>query len=95
MIRSSELTPLINHIFFSFPTILRSPNQLKSASSLVTWPQFTEDEQAYLVLDLKPRVEYRYKADKVVFWNDVFPKLIQEGQKNAAETENETLKDEL
>ncbi|KAJ7393151.1 neurexin protein binding [Desmophyllum pertusum] len=72
-----------------------SPNPLESASSLVTWPQYTEDEQAYLVLDLKPRVEYRYKADKVVFWNDVFPKLIQEGQKNAAETENETLKDEL
>ena len=59
------------------------------------WPQFTEDEQAYVVLGLKPRVEYKYKAEKVTFWNEVFPKWIQEGEKDAKETENETIKDEL
>lgn len=59
------------------------------------WPQFTEDEQAIIVLDMKPRVEYGYKADKVTFWNEVFPKLIQEGKKDVEETEEKTSKDEL
>ena len=44
---------------------------------------------------MKPRVEYGYKADKVTFWNEVFPKLVQEGQKDVEETEEKTSKDEL
>lgn len=63
--------------------------------SQVRWPQFTEDEQAILVLDMKPRVEYKYKADKVNFWNDIFPTLIQEGKKDEDETEEKISKDEL
>ena len=81
---------------FLFSTFVRSPNPLaESTFSQVTWPQFTEDKQAIIVLDMKPRVEYGYKADKVTFWIEVFPKLVQEGKKDVEETEGKTSKDEL
>ena len=38
---------------------------------------FTEQEQEYLVLDVKPRVESRYQAEKIAFWNEVLPKLAE------------------
>lgn len=56
------------------PAILRSPNSMDYASSTDARPQCTKDEQAYYTLGLIPRVDYKYKADKVVFWNKVFSK---------------------
>lgn len=87
---------IFDYVFLLFFTILRSPSLLaESAFSKVTWSQFTEDEQAILVLDLQPRVEYRFKADKVAFWNELFPSLIQEGERDAEETKEKMSKDEL
>ena len=54
-----------------------SPNPPDSGPTPVTWPAFTEEDQAYLVLDLKPRVELKYRADKVAFWNELVPKMIE------------------
>jgi len=41
----------------------------------VTWPKFTEQEQAYLFLDLKPMVGQMYRARKMAFWHEIIPKL--------------------
>lgn len=73
----------------------RSPNPPNSGPSSVTWPKFTEQEQEYLVLDLKPRVESRFRADKMVFWNEVVPKVLECKQMQDKETVESTLKDEL
>lgn len=72
-----------------------SPNPSDSAPSPVTWPKFTEQEQAYLVLDVKPRVERRFRAEKVAFWNEIVPKLLALQQVKKAKTEEKTPKDEL
>jgi len=67
-----------------------------SAFSKFTWPEFTEDEQAILVIDLQPRVEFGFKhAGMVAFWNELFPTLIQEGERDAGETKEKISKDEL
>ena len=58
----------------SFP---RSPNSPDCGPAPVIWPTFTEHEQAYLVLDLKPRVMRRYKANKMAFWNEIVPKVTE------------------
>ena len=74
----------------------RSPNLPDSGPSPVTWPKFTEQDQEYLVLDLKPRVERRYKADKVAFWNEIVPKVAQFTLKEKKKTEEKAAaKDEL
>ncbi|KAL9970952.1 hypothetical protein ACROYT_G023418 [Oculina patagonica] len=53
-----------------------SPNPPDSGPA-VTWPKFTEQEQEYLVLDLKPRVERRYQAKRMAFWNDMVPQVLE------------------
>ena len=78
--------------FFHFP---RSPNPPDSGPALVTWPTFAEQEQAYLVLDLKPRVERRYKAKKMAFWNEIVPKVAEFTRKEEMITEETMAKDEL
>ena len=82
----------MNNIFFSS----RSPNPPDSGPTPVTWPTFAEQDQAYLVLDLKPRVERRYRADKVAFWNEIVPKLSELTRKEEKKTKEEKApKDEL
>ncbi len=78
--------------FFS----LRTPNPPHSGPFIVSWPKFTEEEQEYLVLDVKPRVERRYQADKVAFWNEVVPKVLELTKTEEKKTEEEKApKDEL
>ena len=69
--------------------LTRSPTPPDSGPASVTWPVFTEQEQAYLVLDLKPRVERRYEADKIAFWNEIVPKLTELTKMKEKETEKE------
>ena len=60
------------------------------------WPKFTEQEQEYLVLDVKPRVQSRYHAEKVAFWNEIVPKVAEVLQTVEKKINNErTPKDEL
>lgn len=66
-----------------------------SAFSKFTWPEFTEDEQAILVIDLQPRVEFGFKQSTAAFWNELFPTLIQEEEKDTEETKEKISKDEL
>ena len=62
------------HAFiFSF----RFPIPRDSDPTQVTWPRFTEQEEKYLVLDLKPRVERNFRAEKVAFWNKIVPKVLE------------------
>ena len=75
-----------------------SPNPPNSGVTPITWPTFTEEEQAYLVLELKPTVERRYKANNMVFWNDIVPKVIELTRKDEKEgkgEEEKAAKDEL
>ena len=57
--------------------LYRSPNPPDVDPTAITWPVFTEEEQEYLVFDVKPRVERRYKAKKMAFWNQMIPKLAK------------------
>jgi len=61
----------------------------------VTWPKYTEQEQEYLVLDVKPRVENRYQAEKVAFWNEIVPEILEFAKMERNKTEQNTPKDEL
>ncbi|XP_078372725.1 acetylcholinesterase-like [Oculina patagonica] len=72
-----------------------SPNPPDSGSAELTWPKFTEGEREYLVLDLKPRVGRRYKADKVAFWNNIVPKVAEFTQTVRTENEKKAERDEL
>jgi len=73
-----------------------NPSPLEhSAFSKITWPEFTKDEQPILVIDLQPRVEYGFKQRTAAFWNELFPKLIQEGERDTGETKKKISKDEL
>ena len=84
----------VSHVMLLFSS-LRSPNPPDSGPSSVTWPKFTEKEQEYLVLDLKPRVGRRYKAHKVAFWNEVVPKVVEFIKSREKKTEEKAPKDEL
>ena len=59
------------------------------------WPKFTEQEQEYLVLDVKPRVERRFRAEKMAFWHEIVPKLLELAQAENKQTEGKPPKDEL
>lgn len=75
-----------------------SPNPPYSGPTPVTWPTFTEEEQAYLVLELKSRVERRYKANNMAFWNDLVPKVMEltrNDEKEGKGEEEKAPKDEL
>ncbi|KAL9970956.1 hypothetical protein ACROYT_G023425 [Oculina patagonica] len=73
-----------------------TPNPPDTGPSPVTWPKFTEEEQEYLVLDVKPGVEQRYQAEKVAFWNEVVPKVLELSKTEEKKTEEEKApKDEL
>lgn len=80
--------------FFTFLSF-RSPNPPDSGPLPVTWPKFTEQEQEYLVLDVKPRVESRYQAEKVAFWNEIVPKILELAKTEKNKTEERAPKDEL
>lgn len=48
------------------------------------------------MLGLKPRVERGYKKDKVAFWNEIVPKVVEEfRQRNKTEHKKKFLKNEL
>lgn len=72
-----------------------SPTPPESGSSAVTWPKFTEQDQEYLVIGLKPQTKRRYRARKVEFWNEIVPKLAELSQMQKKEVETQTSKDEL
>ena len=73
----------------------RSPELPESGPSPVTWPKFTEQEQEYLVLDVKPRVDSRYQAQKVAFWNEMLPKLAEVSRMEKKKNDEKAPKDEL
>lgn len=74
----------------------RSPNPpQESGSAPVSWPKFTEQDQEYLLLDLKPRVERRYKAKKMAFWNEIVSGVLKLATKKATKTVKGIPKDEL
>lgn len=75
--------------------LLRSPNPPDSGPSPVTWPKFTQEEQAHLVIDVNPRVEHRFRAQKVAFWNEIVPKLLELTQVRLEHFQDQTEKDEL
>lgn len=79
--------------FFKISFSFRSPNRPNSGP--VTWPQFTEQEQEYLILDVKPRVESRYQAEKVAFWNEIVPKILELAKTENITTKEKAPKDEL
>ncbi|KAL9970961.1 hypothetical protein ACROYT_G023431 [Oculina patagonica] len=72
-----------------------SPNPPDSGPAPVTWPKFTEQEQEYLVLDVRPRVERRYQAERVAFWNEVVPKVLELTKTEKKKKQEKTPKDEL
>ena len=76
---------------FSF----RFPIPHDSDPTQVTWPRFTEQEEKYLVLDLKPRVERQFRAEKVAFWNEIVPKVLKFTRKKPEAVNEKTPKDEL
>ena len=76
--------------------LFRSPNSPDSNLTALTWPKFTEEEQAYLVLDLKPRVEHKYKPNKMAFWNELLPKVKEFTRIRKEEADEEKVsRDEL
>ena len=79
--------------FFFF--LLRSPNPPDSGPSPVTWPKFTQEEQAHLVIDVNPRMGHRFRAQKVAFWNEIVPKLLELTQVRLEHFQDQTEKDEL
>lgn len=93
---SSSQVDVKQHICddYAFPS-LRSPNPPDYGPSAVTWPQFTEQEQEYLVLDVKPRVESRYQAKRVAFWNEVVPKVLELEKADKKKADEKAPKDEL
>lgn len=53
------------------------------------------EEQEYLVLDVKPRVKRRYKAENMAFWNEVIPKVSKLMREKDKEGYQKAAKDEL
>ena len=78
--------------YYSF---LSSPNPADSSPSPLTWPKFTEQEQEYLVLDVKPRVESRFRAEDMAFWNEIVPKLLNVTRKKSTEFTQNRANDEM
>jgi len=72
-----------------------TPTPPNSDPASVTWPTYTEQEQAYLVLDLKPRVERSYKAKKMAFWNEIVPRVTGLLKSDENEEDESAPKDEL
>ena len=86
---------LLAQVIFFFSSLLRSPNPPDSGPSPVTWPKFTQQEQAHLVIDANPRVEHRFRAQRVAFWNEIVPKLLELTQVRVGRFQDQTRKDEL
>ena len=72
-----------------------TPNPPDVGPSSITWPVFTEEEQEYLVLDMKPRVERRYKAKNMAFWNQMIPKMAKIVTDERKAVDEKVPKDEL
>ena len=60
--------------------LFSSPTPSGLSSSPITWQPFTEENQFYLALDVKPRLGQHYRAREVAFWNKLIPK-IRRGRK--------------
>ncbi|KAJ7393153.1 Cocaine esterase [Desmophyllum pertusum] len=58
-----------------------SPTPPGSNTSPITWRPFTEEEQFYLALDVKPRLKQHYRASQVTFWNNFIPEVTRKGKK--------------
>ena len=72
-----------------------TPNPPDVGPTAITWPVFTEEEQEYLVLDMKPMVERRYKAKKMAFWNQMIPKIAKIVTDERKDIDEKVPKDEL
>lgn len=72
-----------------------TPNPPESGPAAVTWPHFTMEEQEYLVLDVKPRVKRRYKAENMAFWNEMISKVSKFLNQKGEEIFQKAAKDEL
>ena len=44
---------------------------------------------------MNPRVEHRFRAQKVEFWNKIVPKLLERAQVRLEHFQDQTEKDEL
>lgn len=44
---------------------------------------------------MKPRVESRYQAEKVAFWNEIVPKILELAKTENIKTKEKAPKDEL
>jgi len=53
------------------------------------------EEQEYLVLDVKPSVKRRYKAENMAFWNKVIPKVSKSLNQKGEDIHQKAAKDEL
>lgn len=74
---------------------IRNPNHREGGHDLVTWPKFTSSEEAYLNIALEPSVMYKLHPERMAFWNDFIPKLMDyEPKAEEKETKNKK-KDEL
>lgn len=78
-----------------FSSFSRSPDPPDSGPSPVVWTKFTQQEQAYLVIDVQPRLEHRFRAQKVAFWNEVVPKLLELTEVKKENSQDKTQKNEL
>ena len=67
---------------------------MDAADALIPWPPFTADNEKYLVLDLRMKVEERLLPDRVAFWNDLIPKLMED-EESVRKTAQIIEKDEL
>ena len=71
------------------------PNHLEDGHDLVTWPKFTSPEEAYLNIALEPSVMYKLHPDRMAFWNDFIPKLMDIEPKTKNGEKKQQGKDEL
>ena len=56
----------------------RDPNHCEDGLDLVTWPRYTSSEQAYLDISLEPSVKYKLHPERMAFWNEFIPKLMDD-----------------
>ena len=59
---------LVNKLSFHF-------SNPKGDSEVTKWPPFTLQDEAYLNIAATPKVEFRFQAAKMAFWNELIPKI--------------------
>ena len=62
---------------------------------MVTWPRYTSSEQAYLDIGLDPRVMHKLNPERMAFWNEFIPKLMDDDPEIKKQEGKKEGKDEL